>query len=373
MVASTIPFKYLGVPLSLKKLTTQQCKPLVNKITSRIESWAVRFLSYAGRLKLIKSVLFGIQTYWAQIFILPKKIMKEIESRFKAFLWTGKANPTKKSLVAWKTICFLKSCGGWNVIELCDWNIAAICKVLWDITHKADSLWVKWLHVYYFKAKDFWTAAIPQKGSWVLRKLMKYRSLIKDLGGWNSVTGNNKVQIKKVYAKLRQQADKVPWKRIICNNSASLRSVFMLWLANWNRLMTKDRILTWNQACDPICFMCLQENESVQHLFFLFNYSSRIWAKVLKILNCSKPVQGFKQEADWAIKRSRRTDSISRLHFMFLAEAVHSIWLQRNNVLFNGYCDPAHTVFKQLVYRVACRCSNDDKKKLFWITNGGAL
>ncbi|XP_021774063.1 uncharacterized protein LOC110738014 [Chenopodium quinoa] len=81
MATGTIPFKYLGVPLSSKKLTIQQCKPLVNKITSRIKSWAVRFISYAGRLQLIKSVLFGIQTYWAQIFVLPKKIIKEIESR----------------------------------------------------------------------------------------------------------------------------------------------------------------------------------------------------------------------------------------------------------------------------------------------------
>lgn len=63
MVAGSIPFKCLGVPLSSKKLTVSQCRPLVERITSRIESWAARILSYAGRLQLIKSSLFGIQTY----------------------------------------------------------------------------------------------------------------------------------------------------------------------------------------------------------------------------------------------------------------------------------------------------------------------
>ncbi|XP_021713494.1 uncharacterized protein LOC110681652 [Chenopodium quinoa] len=65
----SIPFKYLGVPLSSKKLTISHCKPLVEKVTARIQGWMARHLSYAGRIQLIKSVLFGIQTYWAQIFI----------------------------------------------------------------------------------------------------------------------------------------------------------------------------------------------------------------------------------------------------------------------------------------------------------------
>ncbi|XP_021745255.1 uncharacterized protein LOC110711184 [Chenopodium quinoa] len=45
-----IPFRYLGVPLSSKKLTISQCKPLVDKVTARINGWAARLLSYASRL-----------------------------------------------------------------------------------------------------------------------------------------------------------------------------------------------------------------------------------------------------------------------------------------------------------------------------------
>ncbi|XP_021727815.1 uncharacterized protein LOC110694926 [Chenopodium quinoa] len=322
MTNGSIPFKYLGVPLSLKKLTIHQCKPLVNKVTGRIGNWAIRFLSYAGRLQLIKSVLFGIQTYWVQIFIHPKKIMREIEGRFRAFLWTGTANPTRKALIAWKTICLPKSSGGWNVIALQEWNTAAIYKILWDITHKADTLWVKWLHVYYFKDRDPWTVNIPQKSSWVLRKVMKQRSLIDKIGGWISVASSNGIKIKKIYDKLRQQATRVSWKRLVYNNNAFLRSVLLLWLASWNRMLIKDRILLWNQHCDP--------------------------------------------ETEWAIKKRRRTDHTSRLHLMFLAEAVHYVWIQRNSVLFKGSCEPAETVFRKLVYRVACRSNETDRRKLIW-------
>ncbi|XP_021770231.1 uncharacterized protein LOC110734397 [Chenopodium quinoa] len=326
--------------------------------------WASKFLSYAGRLQLIKSVLFGIQTYWAQIFILPKKIMKEIESRFKAFLWTGNANPSKKALIAWSTVCLPKSCGGWNIISLHDWNISAICKILWDIAHKTDSLWVKWVHIYYFRSVSFWEADIPKKSSWVLRKIMKYRGLIDDIGGWDPVMSNNRVQIMLIYKKLKIQAPKVPCKRLTCNNGASPRSIFILWLALWNRLLTKDRVLKWNPTYDPVCLLCLQENETPRHLFFLCNYSKRIWEKVLQLLKCHKSVQGFDQEMDWAMKRGRRSNSNARLHLMFLAETVYSIWIQRNNTMFNGNREPAETVFRAVVYRVSCRCNEADRQAL---------
>ena len=56
-----LSFKYLGVPLSSKKLTTIQWYPLIDKIMARINSWTAKKLSYAGRAQLVKTVLFGVQ------------------------------------------------------------------------------------------------------------------------------------------------------------------------------------------------------------------------------------------------------------------------------------------------------------------------
>lgn len=60
MTEEQLPFKYLGVSLSSQKLSAMQCKPLVQKILQRINCWAAKLLSYAGRVQLIKSMLFGI-------------------------------------------------------------------------------------------------------------------------------------------------------------------------------------------------------------------------------------------------------------------------------------------------------------------------
>lgn len=55
--------KFLGVPHISIKLTSADCVPLVDKITARVTSWANIFLSYAGRIQLINSVLFAMQSF----------------------------------------------------------------------------------------------------------------------------------------------------------------------------------------------------------------------------------------------------------------------------------------------------------------------
>jgi hypothetical protein len=63
---------------------------LIERITKRIDSWTFKQLSFAGRLQLITSFLYGLQVYWTSIFILPKSVLNDISKKFNRFLWNGK-------------------------------------------------------------------------------------------------------------------------------------------------------------------------------------------------------------------------------------------------------------------------------------------
>lgn len=145
---ASLPLRYLGVPLSTKRLTISQCKPLIDKVTARINSWMARCLSYAGREQLIKSVLLSLQTYWAQIFVLPQRVMKTIEAICRSFLWTGKASNSRKALIAWEKTCLPRSAGGLSIVDIKLWNRLAICKHTWDLSQHKEKLWIKWIHIY---------------------------------------------------------------------------------------------------------------------------------------------------------------------------------------------------------------------------------
>lgn len=147
----------------------------------RITSLTTKFLSYAGKAQLIRSVLFSMQTYWSQIFILPKKITKMIQQMCKRFPWTDKAKVTKKSLVAWSRSCQPPSVGGINFIDVALWNKAVICKLLWNMCVKKDKLWVKWIHAYYMKGKSVWKLETKQ-ASWVIQKICKARKYFVEAG-----------------------------------------------------------------------------------------------------------------------------------------------------------------------------------------------
>ncbi|GJU01457.1 RNA-directed DNA polymerase, eukaryota, reverse transcriptase zinc-binding domain protein [Tanacetum coccineum] len=88
----TLPMKYLGVPLLAKCLGVNDCRSLIEKVKSRVGDWRNRFLSYAGRVQLITSVLASMQTYWAAVYLLPKAIVKEISKVMKNFLWDSSGN-----------------------------------------------------------------------------------------------------------------------------------------------------------------------------------------------------------------------------------------------------------------------------------------
>ena len=105
-IIGTLQFKeeklrviYLRVPLIYGRLSFQDCKALIEKITTKINAWTAKHHSFAGRLQLIQSVLFSVQVFWAGIFILPKKVTA-IENNLNRFLWQGQDNSTGGSKVS---------------------------------------------------------------------------------------------------------------------------------------------------------------------------------------------------------------------------------------------------------------------------------
>jgi len=110
------------VPLTSKKMTKQDYKPLLDKILSRFSSWTVRHLSFAGRLQLIQSVIYSIISFWASIFLLPNQCLLEIERMCSAFLWSGKHESARGAKVSWDSVCTPKEYGGLGLRRLQPWN-----------------------------------------------------------------------------------------------------------------------------------------------------------------------------------------------------------------------------------------------------------
>ena len=85
----SLPFKYLRVSISARIISAAQCEVLIDKMIVRIRVWSSRNPSYTARVQLINSVLLSLHMYWAQVFLLPKKILQQICSICDVFVeWT---------------------------------------------------------------------------------------------------------------------------------------------------------------------------------------------------------------------------------------------------------------------------------------------
>ncbi|XP_016752376.1 uncharacterized protein [Gossypium hirsutum] len=100
-----LPVRYLGAPLVARNLTVKDCAPLLKKVAIKINGWAAKTSSYTGRAQLVQVVLFYIQNYWAQHFLLPKAVIKLVNQMCVRFLWKGQNEKVKVARLSWEQIC----------------------------------------------------------------------------------------------------------------------------------------------------------------------------------------------------------------------------------------------------------------------------
>ncbi|XP_058746716.1 uncharacterized protein LOC131619658 [Vicia villosa] len=112
-----LPFRYLGLPLSSKKLSINYYLPLIDKILSRIHNWSSKLLSLSGRVQLVKAVSFVITNYWLKCFLIPKNVIKRINSACRTFVWISGSAPSRKRPIYWKDVCKPKVKGGLNILD----------------------------------------------------------------------------------------------------------------------------------------------------------------------------------------------------------------------------------------------------------------
>ena len=229
-----LSFKYLGVPLNSKRLLIANCEKLVDKMNTRIRGWQGKHCSYAARLQLVHSVLMSITTYWCQTFVLPKKVIKAVNSICRAFLWHHNSQETKPRNVNWDSLCRPKKEGGLGIKNLELWNRAVIGKIIWHLSCMHESLWVCWIHGVYTKGGRWMIFNPPPTTSWVIRKLCKVKD---QMCQWinSDVYNINTVYKELIGFKPRVNQCTLVWHRFLIPKAR-----FIFWLAMLNKLKTKD-------------------------------------------------------------------------------------------------------------------------------------
>ncbi|XP_074298077.1 uncharacterized protein LOC141628890 [Silene latifolia] len=94
----TLPFKYLGVPITSGRLSVNHCSVLID---------------------------------FATTFVLPKGVLRRIDAMSRNYLWDGNTEYIRSPMVSWEKVCTPRVEGGLGIRDSITWNYAAIGK-LWS-------------------------------------------------------------------------------------------------------------------------------------------------------------------------------------------------------------------------------------------------
>lgn len=134
----TLPFTYLGVPIFKGKPKRAHLQPIADKLKSKLSAWKASLLSIPGRVTLVKSAVQGMLVHSISIYSWPKKLLKEIESWTRNFIWSGDITKRKLVTVSWKKTCKPLTEGGLGIRSLTLLNESTNLKLCWDMLNSQE-------------------------------------------------------------------------------------------------------------------------------------------------------------------------------------------------------------------------------------------
>jgi hypothetical protein len=129
----SFPFRYLGFPISDKKLTIADLEPVVATVGKRVEPWQGRFLSSAARLTLTDVCLSSLPLHTMSLFLLADGTHVGFDKHRARFFCEGVRDKKKYHWVNWAEVCKPKERGGLGVMNTKLMNISLMVKWIWRL------------------------------------------------------------------------------------------------------------------------------------------------------------------------------------------------------------------------------------------------
>ncbi|XP_028067833.1 uncharacterized protein LOC114270499 [Camellia sinensis] len=379
----SLPVKYLGVPLITTKLKASDCHTLVERITKRIKSWTNKLLSYAGRAQLIQSILFSMQVYWSSLFILPKKIIGDIESLLRSFLWSGVELKKHSAKIAWRYICRGKNEGGLGFKDLATWNKAAIAKHVWYLFSGGDcSMWCQWVKAYLLKGRSFWAVRTPSDPSWVWRKILSLRHLIYPHIKFKIGNGENvflwydnwhplgslwhRFGPRILYDTNLPDSTKVS--SIVSNGSCKWPISNSWEIKEWISSTPLSFLPSFGSSDTPFWNLAADGDFSIQSAWDCWRDKGPkvtwIWGGILAKSKSNWPSLPWLETVDFAVRSISGTSlKMVILKLSFLCTVYH-IWIERNSRIFNKAQKPEEVVTNSIIQMVRGRLLSLENVKI---------
>ncbi|KAL0905983.1 hypothetical protein M5K25_024439 [Dendrobium thyrsiflorum] len=390
---------YLGLPISVKKLSNADCQPLIQTITQRLAGWKARLLSIAGRLQYLKYTVWNTIAYWIRGAIIPKACLNLIGKMCAKFLYFGDSKAKKLHLVSWNNTCKPADLGGLGIPNLSALQFASFCSlifryynsnslladffdanygtpwtpvsnnasVLWknltkvaetiapnllfayNANSKISMLWDPWLNGSNFYSNlNGLTGDIPHNakvsdyvcdGSWLLPA-----SLTQNLASFSILNAASecltwklqKARFAVYISEFYKGEEPVFWSKYIWHKHFALKYSIYAWLALKGGLKTADVLYKRNIIIEQTCPLCFAQQETIDHILFECDYSYSVLINVIPIMGNFLLRPRLSQLLVFLGDCNFSVKGQYHLYLLTVCCATYNIWRERNERRFNS-------------------------------------
>ncbi|XP_071678511.1 uncharacterized protein [Lolium perenne] len=246
---TNLPCTYLGLPLTVTRLTRNDLQPIIDKMLNKMATWN-RISSMAGRLTLLSSVIYAMPVFQIMAVHPPVWFIKKIAKAARGFLWANKEVATAgKCLANWKLVCSPKAYGGLGITDLAARSIALRCRWLWQ----------KWMD-----PTKPWTGLPLPIDDKVTALFEASTTVLLGDGQATQFLGSTSGT-----------------RKMIWRSDAPPKCKLYAWLAVQGKCMTADVLAKKGCPHDPLCCLCRAEPETALHLLATCPFSLQVWDMVL--------------------------------------------------------------------------------------------
>lgn len=134
-----MPFTYLGLPMSVEKITMKDFYQIIQRVEKRMKSWESGYLSYGGREIKINSCMSSAPMYAMGFYLLPEGFHSKMDSARSIFYCQGVGEKKKYHMIKWEALCRPKDFRGMGFLDTRIMNISLLSKWVMKLENGAFS------------------------------------------------------------------------------------------------------------------------------------------------------------------------------------------------------------------------------------------
>ncbi|WVZ94091.1 hypothetical protein U9M48_040028 [Paspalum notatum var. saurae] len=384
---NSFPCTYLGIPLTIRKLSKADLMPLVDKVADCLPKWKASLLNRADRLVVVRNVISAIPLHLMTALDLPKWVIKAIDKRRRGFLWSGQERANGGNcLISWENVQRPLQFGGLGILNLETMGWALRIRWLWlqktnaarpweglpvNVPRNAQALFAAAIQVAVGSGEDtlFWTdrkflaELAPNLVLAISKGARKQRTVFQALTNrrWvKDIRGALTVQVLVEYVKIWEMVDDVilqpgvpdhfRW-RFTQSGQYSCKSAYQSFFLGTVKFGPWKRIWkSWAPLrCNPsprglphpnVCPLCDQEQETVQHLLVSCVFTRQVWTLILNALGLPDLVpqpDGRRFSSWWSGAVSRAPKELKKGLNSLIILVAWEVWKHRNACVFEEF------------------------------------